>query len=230
LSDDAPTSLASHHQALGDLDVKATQWENTDGFAKKRFIKYDHPINIPLSIAPPAGSATKTQIMRRFGDNGICIDTETWISDVPLADCFYVADRLLVASNPEGGISLTIQFGNCFVKRTMFKGIIAATSVSDVTTFHKAFVTLIVGTLPDASTRPIVAPQLVEGVHTDIIATKETPKSHSRFGMSLCLVFVFLFMLGDHFYLVNKLNATNEKLTRLEILVEGKLQVHVCEN
>jgi hypothetical protein len=143
LSDDAPVSLESHHRAVGDSNVKSTHWETTyiDGFfAKKRNLTYKHSIKIPLAMAPPHGVATKTQTMHRFGSHGIYLDTETWINDVPLADCFYVADRLVVATHPEGGISLTLQFGNCFVKRTMFKKIINAASVKTVFKFHKDYI------------------------------------------------------------------------------------------
>jgi len=142
LSDDAALSLASHHEATGDENVTCTKWQQqpSNMFTMKRLITYSHPIDIPLAIAPPAGSATKTQIMKRCQE-GICIDTETWISNVPLADCFYVADRLLVCTNPSsGGVFLTVMFGNCFVKPTLFQRIIASTSTRDVTMFHKAYI------------------------------------------------------------------------------------------
>jgi hypothetical protein len=144
LSDDAPVSLASHHEAVGDSSVESTQWQgdtSTSGiFTKQRQLTYKHTIKIPVPMAPPDGMATKFQTVQRFGDHGICLDTETWINDVPLADCFYVADRLVVASNPEGGVSLTVRCGNCFVKKTMFKKIINAASTKAVLEFHKGYI------------------------------------------------------------------------------------------
>ena len=149
LSDDAPVSLASHHEAVGDSSVESTRWQGSSSsssisasgiFTKQRQLTYKHAIKIPVAMAPPDGMATKFQIVERFGDHGICLDTETWINDVPLADCFYVADRLIVAANPEGGVSLSAQFGNCFVKKTMFKKIINVASTKAVLEFHKGYI------------------------------------------------------------------------------------------
>ena len=225
LSDGTTVSLASHHQASGDLDVKTTKWEHEDDLTKKRFISYNHPISIPLPIAPPAGAATKTQRMQRFGDYGICLDTETWINDVPLADCFYVADRLLFSSDPDGQISLTIKFGICFVKKTMFRGIIASTSVNDVTEFHRGYVDLIQSKIANSpQSTPIIRPStdsnsrvVVQQPNSTVLALKRESKLDKFFDMKLCLIIVLLFLAcWEHLYFTRRLDQTTEKLARLE--------------
>lgn len=143
LSDGAPTSLARNHENTGDSDVECTLWESAEDISKKRRISYLHPIGTRVSMAPTACAATKMQIMRRFGDHGICVDTETHSKGIPLADCFYVMDRLLVASTTEGGVLVTIMFSNIFVKRTIFKAKISATSVKENSEFHRGFIELI---------------------------------------------------------------------------------------
>jgi len=224
LRDDAVVSLVKHHEASGDLDSKATKWERSSKLSQKRLITYNHPIKIPLSIAPPTGAATKTQVMRRF-PNGICVDTETWISDVPLADCFYVADRLLVASNPDGGVLLTIKFGNCFVKRTMFKNIIASTSVRDVTEFHKGYcVELARGAIgnssPAVNTNPI--PREISDHISRMNKEGDTNNAVSRkFDLNLCFILLLVVIsFGNHHQLSRELHEVNKKLTHLENMLE----------
>jgi hypothetical protein len=224
LRDDAVASLVKHHEASGDLDSKATQWERSSKVSQKRLITYNHPIKIPLSIAPPTGAATKTQVMRRF-PNGICVDTETWINDVPLADCFYVADRLLVASNPDGGVLLTIKFGNCFVKRTMFKNIIASTSVRDVTDFHKGYcVELARGAIgnssPAVNTNPL--PREISDHISRMNKEGDTNNAVSRkFDLNLCFILLLVVIsFGNHHQLSRELHEVNKKLTHLENMLE----------
>lgn len=229
LRDNAVASIVKHHEASGDLDSKATKWERSTKISQKRFITYNHPIKIPLAIAPPTGAATKTQVMRKF-PNGICVDTETWVNDVPLADCFYVADRLLVASNPEGGVLLTIKFGNCFVKRTVFKHIIASTSIRDVTKFHKGYcVELVKGTISNSS--PIVNSNPLPQETPDCTSMKkegDEKKSFSKkFDLNLCFILILMFISsGNHYLLFRELHKANDKLTRLENILEQKFAMN----
>lgn len=144
LSDDAPHSLSHHHERIGDTNVQTTAWLH-----KKRKIVYFHPINLPG--APSAGEATKSQTLRRFGDHGLSIDTETRITNIPFADCFYVSDRLIVKRIDSNRTSLTIKFGLRFVKRTIFRSIISATTIRDVEEFQKGFIAIIERALGDKS-------------------------------------------------------------------------------
>jgi len=217
VSNDATFSLTKHHQNSGDLDVIETEWKNTDGSEQEREIKYNHPINIAMAIAPPAGAATKTQKLWRYGNTGIRIDTETRISNVPMASCFYVADRMLVSSLPGGGISLTIMFGNVFVKSTMFKGIIAATSVRDVTDFQKTYVEVIQSAsalpnskLPHSTVKSQLASKTNEGV--------KGPKQSTKKSIVILWTLVLCSFAG-HFYFIQQLRILSTKVLLLEELI-----------
>ena len=94
-------------------------------------------------MGPPHGQAEKTQTLTKFGHRGLCVVTHTWIHGVPLADCFYVEDCLLVKVDPKGGITISIMFDLCFVKRTMFKNIILMTAINDITKFFEEYVKVI---------------------------------------------------------------------------------------
>ena len=240
MANNAPASIASHHEATGDLDVEVTDWESThnnDGItAKKRYITYKHPIKISLAIAPPAGAATKTQLLQRYGDHGISIETETWINDVPLADCFYVADKMLVASKPEGGISLTIRFGTCFVKRTMLKGVIASTSVRDVTNFQKGYVELVQKedfhfSVNSSPVSLVEVPQLdAINFSTDTTATSKFNEwvTIDKNTCLLSLLLVLTLISLNQFYLIREVN---EKLAKLEyLLLESGFNLQECAN
>jgi hypothetical protein len=231
LSDDASTSIVSHHEANGDFDVKSSKWEDDDeSSSKKRSITFSHPINTKVSMAPSAGAATKTQVLRRYGNQGICIDSEIWTNNVPLADCFYVLERLIVASNEEGGISLTIKFGNIFVKRTMFKGIINSASVKDNTEFHKGFVALIKKTASvssgsqnqatDASSRKEVVSRDHEAL--DGGQTLKEPMTISRRTAQVAILFGFLLVLLNLYFAIG-LNRANRNMEKLQNLLENSL-------
>lgn len=94
-------------------------------------------------MGPPHGQAEKTQVFTYFGNHGFGVITETWIHGVPLADCFYVEDCLLVKEDPNGGISISIMFDITFVQRTMFRNIISITAINDVTKFFKEYIQII---------------------------------------------------------------------------------------
>ena len=94
-------------------------------------------------MGPPFGKAEKTQILSRFDNHGMYILSKTWIKDVPMTDCFYVEDCLLVSSNTDGGVSVSIKFDLTFVRRTMFRKVITMTSVSELSRFHKGYVDFI---------------------------------------------------------------------------------------
>lgn len=220
LCHDATFSISNHHKNRGDLDVTETEWENTDGFRQERKIHYNHPINIAMAIAPSAGAATKTQKLQRCGNTGIRIDSETRISNVPMASCFYVADRMLVSSLPGGSISLTVMFGNVFVKSTMFKGIIAATSVRDVADFHNTYIEVIqsasalpISNLPNST----VKSQLVSETNE---AVREPKKSTDK---SIFLLWTLvLCSFAGHFYFIQQIQTLSAKVLLLEGFLSEK--------
>lgn len=231
LSEDATASLASHHQASGDLDVKTTKWQFEDSLTQKRCISYKHPIASQIAIAPLAGAATKTQIIRRYGDHGICVDTETWVNDVPLADCFYVVDRLLVSSTDEGAISLTVKFGVSFIKRTMFRSIITATAIKDVTAFHRGFIDLVQKTVGDSScftsnnSLPVSpnSPLIVAQSQSGNASLDKEVKSNWKVDLQFCMILaIIIFSCLDHIIIAGKLSQTTEKLAKIEELLAAQ--------
>lgn len=142
LLDNATSSIVNYHKQTGDMEVEASNWEySQQNNTFQRCITYRHPIHVPMG--PPSGRAKKTQLLKRFDNFGLCIVSKTWVNDVPMTDCFYVEDCLLVSSNAEGGISVSIMFDLCFVKRTMFKNLITMTSINELSKFHSGFVRVI---------------------------------------------------------------------------------------
>jgi hypothetical protein len=79
-------------------------------------------------MAPPEAMAKKHQRLHKYGGFGICVDTSSRVHDVPLTDCFFLDDRLLVESTEDGGIILTLRFEIRFIKSTMFRRIIERTT------------------------------------------------------------------------------------------------------
>ena len=130
LEDDAPYSIGNFMIGGGDSDVVTSHWQTTDTkSSKSRTIEYTHPINAPL--APPNAKARKEQRMRRFLNQGISVETDTYVDDVPMTDCFYVTDRILVSANDDGTVTIAAYFDIRFVKSTMFRSIIANTTRSE---------------------------------------------------------------------------------------------------
>lgn len=156
LADKAVYSLARYLEGRGDFDVRSTDWadvviddddgkerNNNNNNKKRRVVQYMHPVNVPL--APPQAKARKEQTVSRYGDSGILIETQTFVDDVPMADCFYVADRIRIepssvqsATTTTTAVTVTMEFGITFVKSTMFKGIISRKTTSEFTDFFQS--------------------------------------------------------------------------------------------
>jgi len=135
LQNDAPHSIASFmEQAMGDVNLVTSRWTSQE----ERTIDYSHPVSAPL--APPLAKARKEQRHIRYGDYGLCLETDTYVEDVPMADCFYVTDRLVVAVDHDGKLQMSTYFDIRFVKSTMFRAIISNTTRSE---FLKSFMELL---------------------------------------------------------------------------------------
>jgi hypothetical protein len=211
LSDDAPHSLGHHHESIGDTNVKTTAWLN-----KKRKIMYLHPINLPG--APSAGEATKSQTLRRFGDNGLCIDTETRITNIPFADCFYVSDRLIVTRIDSNRTSLTIKFGLSFVKRTIFRSIISATSIRDVEEFQKGFIAVIERALEDKSNTFEFAGKLSTCDRSKVSQHMNQSPANTKKSLS------WIVILGLILYNLYQLQTVQNKLDLLQKIVHLQMK------
>ena len=116
VNDDAPHSIPNYMKESGDDEVTVTSWMKDDYLkpssetsnqllsksvfpqnetsSMTRTIEYIHPVNAPM--APPTAGARKEQKMKRFGDHGLIIETKTFVSDVPMTDCFYLCDVIRV--------------------------------------------------------------------------------------------------------------------------------------
>jgi len=104
---------------------------------RSRVVKYIHPVNAPM--APPEAKARKEQTYHRYGDLGFVVETKTFVDDVPMTDCFYAKDRLIVT--PKEGtkhVLLTMEIELEFVKSTMFRGLITKTTTGEMTKFFVA--------------------------------------------------------------------------------------------
>mmetsp|Transcript_10273 Transcript_10273/g.16965 ORF Transcript_10273/g.16965 Transcript_10273/m.16965 type:complete len:370 (+) Transcript_10273:65-1174(+) len=97
LDDNAPHSIDKFMRDIGELEVESTSWQPSNPTSTdpaNRSIVYIHPINAPM--APPTAAARKEQTLHKFGNTGLCLETSTFVEDVPMADCFIVRDRLWV--------------------------------------------------------------------------------------------------------------------------------------
>jgi hypothetical protein len=176
LNNSAMYSMERFLIGRGDFDVQTSDWEDdittvettlavadfaandlNGGWKQyKRVIKYMHPVNVPL--APPQAAARKEQILTRYNDAGICIVTQTYVDDVPMTDCFYVADRMLVEPSLTilGGITIRMEFGITFVKSTMFKGIISKKTTAEFIELFKALAQYISNAIIDMNSVPVI--------------------------------------------------------------------------
>lgn len=112
------------------MDVTVTPWKldtNSDNDKESfvRTVEFKHAVNVPM--APPYARARKEQRYRRFGQYGMLLETETYVQDVPLANNFYVADRVLVESSDDGKcVVVHAKFDIRFIRRMMFQSIAAS--------------------------------------------------------------------------------------------------------
>lgn len=137
IADGAPFSVAKFLESRGDLDLEASTWEAAARDNQQtRVIHYKHPVNAPL--APPLAGARKEQAFRRYGDLGLCLETKTIVDDVPMADCFYVADRVRITPKGKDMIMINMEFNITFIKSTMFKSIIGKTTQSEFTNLFES--------------------------------------------------------------------------------------------
>jgi hypothetical protein len=138
LGDDADHSIARFLEGRGDTSLQTARWEVKDG-VNSRVVNYTHPVNVPL--APPEAAARKEQTYRRYGDYGLVLETKTYVKDLPLTDCFYVTDRIVVEARngKKEEVSVVIEFGLTFVKSTMFRSIISKTTEGEFVSFILAF-------------------------------------------------------------------------------------------
>jgi hypothetical protein len=161
LCDGAKYSITKFLEGRGDSNLTTSVWKDGhDCGSYSRKIHYTHPVNAPL--APPQAGDRKDQSYRRYGDHGLRIETKTHVDDVPMADCFYVADRVLVEPSQDGdSVSVTMEFSITFVKATMFKSIISKTTASEFVKVFESMANFMSRSLGDGAVVQDAAPVAV---------------------------------------------------------------------
>ena len=165
LDDNAPHSIDKFMRDIGELEVESTSWQPSNPTSTdpaNRSIVYIHPINAPM--APPTAAARKEQTLHKFGNTGLCLETSTFVEDVPMADCFIVRDRLWVNKNPaeENGCIVSITFQIDFIKGTMFRRIIENTTRGEYQKYWTHFWDMIKSNLGSSTELDEVANELEE--------------------------------------------------------------------
>ena len=131
-----------------------------------------------------------------------------------------------IPASEGGGVWLTVQFGNVFVKRTMFKSIIASTSIRDVTAFHKGYIDLIMETIGIDNVTPLLSigvPIGVPGEKEEANKTVTGGREKKRLDWNVCLIIILAFIsIGNQYIFSKELQEANEKLSRIEMILEQK--------
>lgn len=158
VQDNAKHSIVEFMVETGEVDVHVSEWkDDADGLAKSRTIEYTHPVDVPM--APPMARARKEQTYRHYGDHGLIFETKTFVSDVPMTDCFYVADVMIVESRDDGKrLSLNMHFDIRFVKSTMFQSLIARTTKGEFEKFFQRLANFVAKNLGDVTSLPVAGP------------------------------------------------------------------------
>ncbi|OEU17988.1 putative chitinase [Fragilariopsis cylindrus CCMP1102] len=214
INDDADHSMSSFMiDIVHDRDLKVSKWvietneietEDDSGDASgssgaggdqqqqqqqpqiyKRIIEYTHPVNAPM--APPQAKAKKEQILKKYHNCGIIIETKTFVSDVPMTDFFYVTDTICISLPTSSSddddddktnqkrckLILNIRFDIVFVKSTYFRSLIYCTTKNEMQQFMMNFTEYIIAKLA-------VLPPSLKGISTTKKATtNETDYSTS---------------------------------------------------
>lgn len=187
IGDDAKYSVPTFMKESGDEELQCSPWkdDSKDGVTKRRTVEYTHPINAPM--APPMARARKEQSYQIFGEKGIILETKTYVADVPLTDCFYVADQILVEPVDDHRVSVTMSFSLEFVKSTMFKSIIMRTTKGEFQSFMQRLANFMSTSLGQAASAVAILPAVPAPPPEPARATGALPTLTAGL---LCLVFL----------------------------------------
>jgi VAD1 Analog of StAR-related lipid transfer domain len=131
-------------QSQGDTNMNVQDWanynrlySNSDESLWTRTVRYLHPLKVPL--APSWASARREQTMRHYGiQNGVIIESKTFVEDVPLADCFYSAERItILPGSVPNSISIIVDFGVTFLKNTIIQKMIKKSANNKVSELYR---------------------------------------------------------------------------------------------
>ena len=208
-------------EEAGDSDITVSAW-TLKGDDYTRTIEYSHPVNVPL--APPRARARKEQRYRRYGDRGISIETDTYVDDVPMTDCFYVTDRLLVASNgnndgndgkrgklQSSSTTVSAQFDIRFVKSTIFRAIIANTTRTEFLKMYQSYFDQMRNCLGEstATAQPAVTQTIVK----EVLPAGATVNATILYGLVGLVLLLQIFLMRELF-------AVKDAILRTEVQQE----------
>ncbi len=161
LANNSSSLFGMAHEQTGDTDIDTSSWQSKENDnIMERIITYTHPLNI--LFYPSSCRNEQTQTLQRFGDAGFCVMSSTLTIDLVIVDSFRLQEYLLVSSNDEGGISISIVFYVCFLKSTFMNGIITKTSINDSLKFYDQFMTNVKHQICKLSTKSANDPSKVE--------------------------------------------------------------------
>ncbi len=168
VENDAKYSIHKFMADNGDQDIQVSEWKVDDDEynSKSRTIEYTHPVNAPM--APPMARARKEQLLQRYGDHGLVFETKTYVADVPMTDCFYVADQVVRVQSTcgkggENSVLVSMLFDIRFVKSTMFKSIISRTTKSELEKFFNELADYLSQNIGQPSASPVSRPTSLAG-------------------------------------------------------------------
>ncbi|KAG7358179.1 protein of unknown function DUF4782 containing protein [Nitzschia inconspicua] len=232
--DQAKHSMATFMAGCGDQDIQISPWKKSDEDGRttqgrySRIIEYTHPIDAPM--APPLARARKEQSYVRYGDYGLIFDTQTYVSDVPMTDCFYVADRIRVerkenddqsTTTTSPTISISVAFDVRFVKSTMFRAIITRTTKSELQKFCHSlaeFLSRAVGT-------KAVSEDTSQFTAKPSLASRPAPSSKSiesnNNWIQVCSLFLLLAMLGMQGWMMREFRNLKMEFHRQSLSLES---------
>jgi monomeric isocitrate dehydrogenase len=110
-------------QRQGDTNITVDDWvHNGNGRQHniietllKRTVYYTHPVNVPM--APPTASTRREQSLKQYYNtnnkkklHGICIESKTYVDNVPMADSFYSTERMMIITSSDS-ISIKVDYG-----------------------------------------------------------------------------------------------------------------------
>ncbi|OEU06845.1 hypothetical protein FRACYDRAFT_252660 [Fragilariopsis cylindrus CCMP1102] len=165
INDDADHSMSSFMiDIVHDRDLKVSKWvietneiETEDNNGDASGAGSSGAVNAPMP--PPQAKAEKEQILKKYHNCGIIIETKTFVSDVPMTDCFYVTDTICISLPTSSSddddetnqkrckLILNIRFDIVFVKSTYFRSLIYHTTKNEMQQFMMNFTEYIIAKL-----------------------------------------------------------------------------------
>jgi hypothetical protein len=177
-------------------------------------------------MAPPEAMAKKHQLLRRYGAFGICVDTRSRVHDVPLTDCFFLDDRLLVESTENGGIILTLRFEVRFIKSTMFRRIIERTTKDEFLKGANRLRQVLAQSIPDevSSSEEIII------VSPPTLSSKllHSPRSTNPKDFGFVCITTFLCLFFFNVFLFFELKSLERSINKIQEQISPLIESEMC--